>query len=107
MNDRKSTLSNSFNFEFSTELWSCTGPGAWHFVTLPEDVADFVRDLNGKHLGFGTVRVHVKIADVEWNTSLFPDKESGSFLLPIKSDVRKNASLSVGDQMTVKLSLNI
>lgn len=32
-----------------------------------------------------------------WSTSVFPDKASGSFVLPVKKAVRKPQGIDVGD----------
>jgi hypothetical protein len=36
---------------------------------------------------------------------VFPDKESGSYVLPVKQAVRKAAAIEEGDPVTVTLSL--
>ncbi|KQV64379.1 hypothetical protein ASC64_16175 [Nocardioides sp. Root122] len=79
--------------------------GAWSFVSLPADVADEVRDSAGEPRGFGSVRVHVEAAGQAWDTSVFPDARSGSFVLPVKKAVRKAAGVGEGDDLTVTLSV--
>ena len=39
--------------------------------------------------GFGSIPVIVKLGKTEWKTSIFPDSKSGTFLLPLKAQVRK------------------
>jgi hypothetical protein len=79
--------------------------GAWSFVTLPGDVADEVRESAGEPRGFGSVRVHVEAAGQAWDTSVFPDSGSGSFVLPVKKAVRRAAGVEEGDHLTVTLSV--
>lgn len=88
---------------FTAELWVYKGPGAWHFLTLPTEAAEQIKFFREKHYGFGTVRVKAVIGDTEWQTSLFPDKASDSFLLPVKANVRKKEDLLVGNQAEVML----
>ena len=38
--------------------------------------------------GWGSVRVKVTLGKTKWDTSIFPDKKSGTYLLPIKAEVR-------------------
>jgi hypothetical protein len=93
-------------YDFDAELWQWQhqdGPGSWYFVTMPADLADDVRHESGPPAGFGSVRVEVRIGDSTWRTSLFPQKESGSFVLPVKKPVRIAEGLEEGDPCSVSL----
>lgn len=100
---------SDLDFHFTAELWLYTteGAGAWHFVTVPIDVANQISFFRQKHHGFGTIRVTARINDTDWKTSLFPDKASDSFLLPIKKDVRQKEHLSVGETVSVSLFMDL
>lgn len=92
---------------FTSLLWIWRGeaPGRWYFVTVPEDQsAEIKAHALGSPRGFGSVRVEATIADVTWRTSVFP-LNSGGYVLPIKAEVRKRASLSAGDEVAVELEL--
>ncbi|MDA2979663.1 MAG: DUF1905 domain-containing protein, partial [Actinomycetota bacterium] len=54
--------------------------------------------------GFGSVRVTVRMGRTEWKTSLFPDKDSQSYLLPIKKAVRVAENVDLGDRARIELS---
>ena len=101
----------SGSFTFTAPLWRWTAreassdAGAWCFVTLPTDVADEVLQRAGEPRGFGSVRVHVEAAGQSWDTSVFPDASSGSFVLPVKKAVRRAAGVEEGDELTVSLSV--
>ena len=92
-------------YEFTAELWAYEGPGGWHFATLPVEISEEIRDLGGPPAGFGSVRVQVTIGESTWRTSVFPDKASGCFVLPVKKPVRRAESLEVGDRIRVSLAL--
>ena len=93
-------------FEFSAELWRYTGKAAWYFVTLPHEVADDVDEITGDtRRGFGSVRVEVTIGSSTWNTSIFPDTKSESFVLPVKKTVRMAEDLDDGALVDVRLTL--
>jgi Domain of unknown function (DUF1905) len=96
-------------FEFPAALWIWKGdaPAAWHFITLPEDIGMQVKFFAGKGRGFGSVRVKATIGATSWNTSLFPDAKTGSYLLPVKADVRKAEKLSAGSNVRVRLELDV
>lgn len=51
------------------------------------------------------MRVEVTVAPTTWATSIFPSKETGSYLLPVKKAVRQAADLEAGDDVTVTLTL--
>ncbi|MDP1876363.1 MAG: DUF1905 domain-containing protein [Actinomycetota bacterium] len=92
--------------EFDAELWLWTGDAGWHFVSLPEDVADDIRDcVGGATRGFGSVKVHVQVGETRWDTSLFPDSKNGTYVLPIKKQVRQREDIVVGDVVHVRLEL--
>ena len=92
---------------FTAELWRWSGAnGSWHFVTLPETAAAWIKFINGKgRRGWGSVRVKATIGVTVWATSVFPDAKSGSFLLPVKSTVRAAERLEAGSAVKVRLHL--
>lgn len=95
-------------FEFTAELWEHSSmPGSWYFVTLPEDCADDIAAITegAERRGFGSVRVEVTIDPSTWRTSVFPDKASGSYLLPVKKAVRTAAAIEAGDAVVVHLAV--
>lgn len=55
--------------------------------------------------GFGSVRVEVTVGPTTWCTSIFPSKESGSYVLPVKKAVRAAAEAEEGDDVDVELVL--
>ena len=86
-------------FEFEAKLWLYTAAKAsWHFVTVPKNIPDQIRFFVGRAApGFGSVRVTVLVGNTKWKTSIFPDKASGCYFLPVKADVRKSENLHLGD----------
>ena len=96
---------------FTAELWrwtarkESTDAGAWCFVTLPVDLADEVRERAGEPRGFGSVRVRARVGSTTWDTSVFPDAGSGSFVLPVKKAVHTSAGVTEGDLLTVTVSV--
>ena len=45
----------------------------------------------------------IRIGKTEWDTSLFPDKKSGTYLFTIKADVRKAETLADGDPISAHI----
>jgi hypothetical protein len=93
-----------WTFSADVFAWGEHGP-SWRFLRLPPDVADEVRDLAGEPAGFGSVRVHVRIGQTVFATSVFPEKASGSYLLPVKKSVREKEGIDDGDRVTVRLDV--
>jgi Domain of unknown function (DUF1905) len=93
-----------WTFDADVFAWDEEGP-SWRFLRLPVEVADEVRDVAGEPAGFGSVRVHVRIGETAWATSVFPEKASGSYLLPVKKSVREKEGFDAGDKVTVRLDL--
>ena len=76
-------------FEFVAPLWRHPGDDGWHFVSVPPETSDDLTDLSqGIRRGFGSVRVSVTVGATTWRTSVFPDRRSGTYLLPMKRSVR-------------------
>ena len=91
---------------FTAKLWRYPGDAAWYFIPVPvQDGAEIATLTQEFRRGFGSVRVVVKIAGIEWQTSIFPDKTSGSYILPVKATVRKIARIEDGDDVTVTMSI--
>ncbi len=93
-------------FAFQAELWRHSGEAAWHFLTLPVDVADEIAELTEhERRGFGSVRVRVTVGDTTWSTSIFPDKAAQSYVLPVKKQVRDREGLDDGEMVDLTLEL--
>jgi hypothetical protein len=89
---------------FEATLWRHQGDAPWHFVTLPLDLADHIAAL-AEPKAFGSVGVRARVGTTVWETSLFPDKGSGSYVLPLKRSVRAAESISEGDTVCVEFTV--
>jgi len=45
------------------------------------------------------VRVAVTVGATSWRTSIFPSREAGAYVLPVKRSVRVAEGLDVGDEV--------
>lgn len=89
---------------FEAEIWAWKGKASWFFVTVPPALADVVRaEALSTLRGWGSVRVVAAVGDLQWETSLFPDRQSGSYLLPLKAGVRRRLGATAGDVIQVRL----
>lgn len=94
------------DFTFTAPLWRWKPDASWHFISVPEEASATIKAFAPEtKRGFGSVRVRVRIGETDWQTSLFPDKKSGCYLLPVKKAVRSAEGLAVGQDATVTLEL--
>lgn len=93
--------------QFKAKIWIYPGgKAAWHFITVPKPISADIKKKHGKNArGWGSHPVSVTIGDTTWKTSIFPDNKSGTYLLPVKADVRKKEGLFEGElaHVTIKL----
>ena len=93
-------------YEVTTEVRRYPGVGGWHYVTLPAEVVDDIRERFGSSArAFGSLPVSVEIGHSEWTTSVFFDNNTSSYLLPVKADVRRREEVAEGDTVTVRLAI--
>jgi hypothetical protein len=99
-------MDDAARFTFEARLWLAEATGAWHFVSLPEPIADQIEaDVDPARPGFGSVRVEVTVGSTTWRTSIFPDTKRGTYVLPVKAAVRRAEGLAAGDVAGVTLAV--
>lgn len=77
-------------YKLRSKVWVYPGMAAWRFISVPEKEGRKIRKQFGAHAkGWGSLPVFVTIGKTSWDTSIFPDKKSGSYLLPLKAKIRK------------------
>ncbi|WP_033341079.1 DUF1905 domain-containing protein [Catenuloplanes japonicus] len=90
--------------EFSGEMWFWRGPAPWHFVTVPDEEAAVLRSTAAEvSYGWGMIPAEVHIGATVWETALWP--KDGRYIVPIKTTVRRAEELTVGDVITLRLSV--
>lgn len=88
------------------KVWLYPGMAGWHFVTLPKKQSREIKERFGDlSRGWGSLPVIVTIGKTRWKTSIFPDKKSGAYLLPLKADVRKKEEIAESDAITFSLDI--
>ena len=96
----------ALTYTFNEELCLYHGNGAWYFITLPAEYADEIKQISTAiKRGFGSVKVSATIGKTVWNTSIFPDSNSKSYLLPIKKEIRTKNNLQVDKKAKVVISI--
>ena len=91
-------------FRFSATLWEWRGPAPFYFLSLPLDVATEIKSAASLlSYGWGMIPVVATIQGREFKTSMF--SKNGTYVLPIKNEVRLPLKLKVDDLLEVSLQL--
>jgi hypothetical protein len=86
------------------EIWYWHGPSPFHFVTVTEGASTELQAISpAVTYGWGMIPVTAEIGSTRWTTSLFP--KDGTYLVPVKSAVRRAEGLEIGDVVVVRLSV--
>ena len=92
--------------EFSGEIWSWRGPAPFHFVTVPPAECRELKAVSAAvTYGWGMIPVEVSIGDTTWTTALWP--KDGRYVVPLKDWVREAERLELGDEVTVRLTVDV
>ena len=84
-------------FKIKAEVWRWPGDGGWHFITLEKSLSKKIKKSYPK----GFIKIEAKIGKTSWNTSLFPHKQSESYLLSVKASVRKKEDILEEDMVRI------
>ena len=94
-------------YHFQGKIWKFYGKAyPWYFVSVPETQAIEIRKLTSKiNRGFKSVRVKAIVGSSRWKTSIFIYSKDGSYVLPIKKEVREKEQIDSGDKIQVSVTL--
>ena len=91
-------------YEFSSKMWQHGSSGGWFFVSLPKDMASEIREhLGWQEEGWGRMKVTAQIGERDWDTAIWFDSKAGTYLLPIKAEIRKRSNLKPGEPIGIML----
>ena len=93
-------------FAFTGQVIEWRGPSPYYFVPVPDDESAGIREVAAMATyGWGVIPVEARIGEIAFETSLFP--RDGGYLLPVKAAVREPQGLSVGDDVTVEMTVRL
>lgn len=102
-------MSDAEDHEFTVTgkvgLWPSSKPGGgWHHLIVKGRTATEIRYAAlGRTGGFGSIKVRATIGQTEWQTSLFPHRDSGGFIILLKAEVRRREGIKAGKQVKLQL----
>ena len=94
-------------FAFKAKIWKWPGMGShasaggWHFVHVPREYFEPIRQKYGK----GMIKITATVGKTSWQTALFPHLRDRSFLVSVNKKVRKVEGLGEGDEVRVKVRI--
>ncbi|MCV3240292.1 DUF1905 domain-containing protein [Mesorhizobium sp. ZC-5] len=92
-----------FRFEARVIYWR--GPSPFFFVPIPLQHSEEIRQISKfVTYGWGMIPVEAVIGGVAFSTSLFP--KDGTYLLPLKVNVRRKISVTADDLVSVEMTVH-
>ena|ERR1035437_337151 len=92
--------SKKFKFKSKVIVWregynEGNDKGAWRFARVPENISTKIKEMQKGRLrrGWGAVYAKAKIRKTKWVTSIFPDRHSATYILPLKKQIRYEENL--------------
>ncbi len=97
-------MSAKKKFKVRSQVWLYPGDAAWYFANVDKkQSADLKEKYAAKKRGFGSIPVKVTLGTSVWKTSVFPDKRSGTYLLPLKAQIRRTEGIDAGEYVDFTL----
>jgi hypothetical protein len=95
------------HFIVTAKIWVYPSAVAqWHFITIPKKESQVITETyTAFKKGWGSLPVQATLNETTWNTSIFPDRKTGTYLLPLKALIRRKEDLEAGDTVTVHLNV--
>lgn len=91
-------------YTFSAKVWY----SEWYFVSLPKDTSNHIREFfKPFEEGWGRLKVVAKVGNSEWNTAIWFDTKHQTYLLPIKSAIRKKEDIALDQSVEITIMPSI
>jgi len=91
-------------YHFSSKPWKYSGKGGWFFISLPQKTAKEIRNFfKSEEEGWGRLKVTAKIGNSSWQTAIWFDTKSATYLLPLKAEIRKKENVTADKNTAVTL----
>lgn len=94
------------HYEFIAKTWKFEGKGAWVFISLPESISNEIKyHFKALEEGWGRLSVQAKVGKTSWNTAIWFDSKSKTYLLPLKSKIRAIENIKLDTELDVELTI--
>ena len=89
-------LKGKIKYPFTANVWKYSGTNGWYFVSLPIEISTEIREhLKWQEEGWGRMKATAAIGTTQWDTAIWFDSKQKTYLLALKSDVRKKEKLEI------------
>ncbi len=93
-------------YVFTAMVVPYPGMAAWRFVSLPQELSSEIKTQHSsRKKAWGSIPVLVTVRETTWEASIFPDKKSQTYLLPLKAEVRKKERIMDRERVDVCLRI--
>jgi hypothetical protein len=93
-------------YKIRSKVWLYPGMAGWHFLTIPKKQSEEIKKAFASNArGWGSLPVEVRLGKTTWKTSIFPDKKSGTYLLPLKAEVRRKEGVEHEDTVDYAITI--
>jgi hypothetical protein len=93
-------------YQFKSEPWNHSLAGSWVFVSLPLKISKEIRTyLKNEEQRWGRMKAKAQIGRSEWETAIWFDTKANTYILPLKSEIRKKENVVVGKKITVTVTV--
>ena len=99
-------MNNKIRYEFLSKMWKHNSTGAWYFVSLPKNLSNEIRkNLKWQEEGWGRMKVTSQLNELSWETAIWFDSKTDTYLLPIKAEIRKKGNLTINTHLKINIWL--
>ena len=102
----------SFKFKSKVIVWNAGNrdgddKGAWRFARVPEGISAKIKEMQrgGLRRGWGAVYAKAKVKKSQWVSSIFPDRHSNTYILPLKKEIRYEENLYDGSEFNFSIQI--
>lgn len=91
-------------YSFQAEVWKYKGKAGWYFTNLPKKLSIEIRLNHGfSEEGWGRLKTTAMLGKSKWMTAIWFDSKAETYLLPIKSEIRKKEKIEIDSLVKVHL----
>lgn len=92
------------DFTFDAAIIEWRGPAPFFYAPVPPEIAADIRAASKLvSYGWGVIPAEITVNGVSFTSSLFP--KDGTYLVPLKTAIRKSAGVTLGDLVHIDLTL--
>ncbi|BAP37651.1 DUF1905 domain-containing protein [Acinetobacter guillouiae] len=98
-------MDHGVSFQIESTVQQYLGVGGWHYALISKLQSEEIKKYIHQKRSWGAVPITVTLGKSIWKTSIFPDKQSEGYLLPLKAEIRKKEKIYSGDHISFSILL--